>query len=301
MVTCNPYDMTSLQLQRLLQGTVMPRPIALASSIDNAGRPNLSPFSFYNVFGANPGILVFSPIRRRSDHLLKDTCLNVKEVPEVVINAVTYSMAEQVNLSGFEFSRGVNEFMKAGFTALPSERIKPFRVMESPVQFECSVKQVIETGKRGGAGNLIICEILLVHMSSDILDGHGYPDPGKLDLIGRMGGDYYLRASGKAMFKLAKTSEKTCIGIDSLPEEVRMSHILSGNDLGKLGCSDRLPSAPEVIEVMKSEIFIRWISRIKGNRDELILMAHHAAKELINRNEIFAAIKILLAADRWNG
>jgi flavin reductase (DIM6/NTAB) family NADH-FMN oxidoreductase RutF len=301
MVTCNPSDMTSLQLQRLLQGTVMPRPIALASTIDKAGRPNLSPFSFYNVFGANPGMLAFSPIRRRSDHILKDTCLNVKEVPEVVVNAVTYSMVEQVNLSGFEFSRGVNEFMKAGFTALPSDKIKPFRVMESPVQFECSVKQVIETGKRGGAGNLIICEILLIHINSDVLDGHGYPDPNKLDLIGRMGGDYYLRASGKSMFKLAKTSEKNCIGIDSLPEEVRMSHILSGNDLGKLGCCDRLPSAPDVIEVMKSEIFIRWISRIKGNRDELILMAHHAAKELINRNEIIAALKILLAADRWNG
>lgn len=298
MITFNPATMTSLQLQRLLQGTVMPRPVALASTIDLAGRPNLSPFSFFNVFGTNPGILVFSPILRRTDHSFKDTCLNVKEVPEVVINTVTTRMVEQTNLAGCEFERGTNEFLKAGFTAISSELVKPFRVQESPVQFECLVRQVIETGKRGGAGNLIICEVLLVHVTSSALDSHGQPDPGKLDLVGRMGGNYYVKASGKALFKVDRHKKAPCAGVDALPEDVRMSKVLTGNDLGRLGGCERLPSAPEVAEVMKSEYFGRWIIRADGSHSSFLEIAHQAARELIARNEIYEAVKLLLAASR---
>lgn len=298
MITYNPATITSLQLQKLLQGIIMPRPIALASTIDKQGRLNLSPFSFFNVFGSNPGVLVFSPMRRRADHSQKDTCLNIREVPEVVINAVTGNMIEQVNLAGSEFARGTNEFLKAGFTALPSELIKPFRVMESPVQIECSVRQVIETGKRGGSGNLVICEVLLVHVNPSVLDSHGHPDPNKLDLIGRMGGDYYVKASGRALFKIPRASEKFCIGVDSLPEDVRMSKILTGNDIARLGSCVEVPAAPEVLGVMKSEYFGRWLSQANGNREKLLGIAHSAARELIGRNEIPEAIKILLAASR---
>ncbi|HPT14133.1 MAG TPA: flavin reductase family protein [Bacteroidales bacterium] len=298
MITCNPATMTSLQLQKLLHGTIMPRPVALASTIDKLGRPNLSPFSFYNVFGTNPGVLVFSPVRRRSDHSFKDTCLNVKEIPEVVINAVSTKMVEQVNLAGCEFDRGVNEFLKAGLTPLPSELVKPFRVMESPVQFECSVKQVIETGKRGGAGNLVICEVLLVHVSASVLDSHGQPDPNKLDLVARMGGDYYIRASGKALFKVGRAKDKFCIGVDALPEEVRMSSVLTGNDLGRLGGCEKLPEAPEVLEVIKSDIFNKWIARSESKREMFTEIVHNAARELIGRNEVYEALKMLVAAAR---
>jgi len=298
MITYNPANMTSLQLQKLLQGTIIPRPIALASTIDNLGRPNLSPFSFYNVFGTNPGVLVFSPVKRRSDHSFKDTCLNVKEIPEVVINAVTTDMVEQVNLAGCEFDRGVNEFLKAGLTPLSSELVRPFRVMESPVQYECTVKQVIETGKRGGAGNLVICEVLAVHISGSVLDGHGQPDPNKLDLAGRMGGDYYLRTTGKALFRIARAKDKFCIGVDALPEEVRMSSVLTGNDLGRLGGCEKMPEAPEIMDVIKSEIFNKWITRSESKRETFTGIVHNAARELIGRNEVYEALKLLVASAR---
>ena len=297
MITYNPAEMTSLQLQKLLQGTVMPRPIALASTVDKEGHPNLSPFSYFNVFGSNPGILVFSPIRRR-DHSLKDTCLNVQDVPEVVINVVTSGMVEQANIAGFEFSHGTNEFLKSGLTPVNSQIVKPFRVMESPVHFECAVKQVIETGKHSGAGSLVICEILLVHISTDRLDGHGHPDVDKLDLVGRLAGDDYIRVSGKAIIKVGRHQLKECIGVDALPEEVRMSRILTGNDLGRLGACENLPSAPEVLEMMKSELLSKWLSQAGGNREIFLERAHAAARELISRKNTTEALTLLLAASR---
>jgi flavin reductase (DIM6/NTAB) family NADH-FMN oxidoreductase RutF len=201
MSIIDPNTLPSHLLHRILLCAVAPRPIAFASTIDSLGKANLSPFSCFNVFGVNPSTLIFSPSRSGRTNELKDTYLNVKEVPEVVINMVTYSMVEQVNLASTEFPRGVNEFFKSGFTPIPSEKIKPFRVKESPVQIECKVRQVIETGNGPGSANLIICEVLLIHVNDNVLDKTGKIDTRKLDLVGRMGADYYVRASGRALFK----------------------------------------------------------------------------------------------------
>ncbi len=255
MIKIDPKTSTVPQFHRMILGAVAPRPIAFASTIDAEGNPNLSPFSFFNAFGANPPMLIFSPSRRGRDNTTKHTFENLKVVPEVVINVVTYSIMEQMNLASTEYPQKVNEFMKAGFTSLPSEKIKPYRVKESPVQFECKVNQIIETGNQGAAGNLIICEIVLMHVDENILDENGAIDPDKIDLIGRMGGDYYCRASGNSVFKLKKPSGPLGMGIDQLPEFIKFSPYLSGNDLGKLGNLSDLPDASE-IESFKSESLI---------------------------------------------
>jgi len=200
----DPRDTSIPKFHHLMLGAIAPRPIAFASTIDNDGKPNLSPFSFYNAFGANPPILVFSPSRRGKDNTTKHTYDNIREVPEVVINVVTYAMVQKVSDSCADFPKGVNEFDMVGFTMEPSDFVKPFRVKESPVQFECKVLQVIETGYENAAGNLVICEILRIHVNPDILDEKGRIDPHKIDLVGRLGGDYYVRASGSSLFQIAK-------------------------------------------------------------------------------------------------
>lgn len=200
----DPNSIAIPQLHHMILGAVAPRPIAFASTVDKEGRPNLSPFSFFNAFGVNPTTLIFSPSRRGRDNTTKDTYENVIEVPEVVINVVTKDIVEKANLSSTEFPKGVNEFLEAGFTMLPSEKIRPFRVKESPVQFECKVRQVVETGDKGGAANLVICEILLIHIDDNILDEKGMIDPNKIRLVGRLGGDHYVDAFGDALFDLKK-------------------------------------------------------------------------------------------------
>ena len=200
----DPKEVSIPVFHRLMLGAVAPRPIAFASTIDRDGRPNLSPFSFFNVFGANPPVLVFSPSRRGKDNTTKHTYDNIKEVPEVVINVVSFSMVNQVNESSAEFPKGVNEFDMVGFTMEPSHLVKPFRVKESPVQMECRVLQVIETGFQNAAGNLVICEIVKMHINPEVLNEKGAIDPHKIDLVGRMGGDYYVRASGASIFELKK-------------------------------------------------------------------------------------------------
>lgn len=300
MKTIDPSQIQHHQLHRLLLTSVAPRPIAFASTIDAAGNPNLSPFSCFNVFGVNPSTLIFSPSRSGKTNKLKDTLLNILEVPEVVINVVTFSMVEQANLASTEYPKGINEFVKSGFTPLPSSVVKPFRVKESPVQLECKVRQVIETSDKPGAANLVICEVLMMHFDEKLFDIKGQLDPRKLDLVGRMGLDYYVRASGKALFTVEKPIEKTGIGVDSLPEEVRLSHILSGNDLGKLGNVEVLPSAPDVLKVQKSS----WFRKLSGEQhekpDHFTEAIHKMAQEMIARNEIQEALKVLLAASRIN-
>jgi flavin reductase (DIM6/NTAB) family NADH-FMN oxidoreductase RutF len=200
----DPGDISVPKFHHLMLGAIAPRPIALASTIDKEGRPNLSPFSFFNAFGANPPIVVFSPSRRGKDNTTKHTYENIKEVPEVVINAVTYGMVQKVSDSSADFPKGVNEFDMVGLTMQPSDLVKPFRVKESPVQFECKVLQVIETGYGHAAGNLVICEILRIHVNQEVMDEQGRIDQHKIDLVGRLGGEYYVRASGSALFEMAK-------------------------------------------------------------------------------------------------
>jgi flavin reductase (DIM6/NTAB) family NADH-FMN oxidoreductase RutF len=203
-LTINPQETTVQRFHQMMLGSIAPRPIAFVSTIDEDGRPNLSPFSFFSAFGANPPIVVFSPSRRGKDNTTKHTYENVKVVPEVVINAVTFDMVQKVSDSSADFPKGVNEFDMVGFTMEPSELVKPFRVKESPVQMECRVLQVIETGFENAAGNLVICEILRMHVNPEVLDEKGRIDPNKIDLVGRLGGEYYVRASGTALFEVAK-------------------------------------------------------------------------------------------------
>lgn len=281
---------SQVELHRLLTGGIAPRPIALASTVDKEGNPNLSPFSFFNAFGVNPSTIIFSPARRSRNNTTKDTFENLKLVPEVCINAVTFSMVEQVSLASAEFPKGVNEFEKAGFTMVKSEKIKPFRVLESPINWECKVREIIETGTGGGAANLIICEVLMVHIDESILTPTGGIDPRLVDLVGRMGAEYYVRANGNALFEVAKPLNKPVIGIDTLPQHIRNSDILSGNDLGILGSAEGIPTVEEV----NSILMLPEIAQIADNASLSITekqrQLHRIIKNLITKKMIREAL-----------
>jgi flavin reductase (DIM6/NTAB) family NADH-FMN oxidoreductase RutF len=240
-MTIDPQETPMARMHALLLGSVVPRPIAFASTVDRDGNVNLSPFSYFNCFGANPPVLVFSPARRGRDNTTKHTYDNILEVPEVVIHIVNYPIVQQMSLASTEYPKGVNEFVKAGFTAIPSLKVKPPRVKEAPVAYECKVIQVIPTGEKGGAGNLVICHVMMMHIQQDVLDDSGRIDPFKLDAVARLGGDFYCRVHGDAIFKVPKPLEKMGIGVDQLPRHIRNSKILSGNDLGLLASVEELP------------------------------------------------------------
>ena len=288
MISLDPKEEKTARIHAMILGAVAPRPIALASTLGKSGIPNLSPFSFYNCFGSRPPILIFSPARRVRDNTSKHTLENVLINSEVVINAVNYAMVNQVSLASSEYAEGVNEFEKAGLTAIPSVRVKPFRVKESPVQFECRVKEVIATGHEGGSGNLVICEILLIHIKESVLNEAGKIDPNKIDLVARMGDDWYCRASGNSLFEVEKPLMKTGIGVDQIPEEIRMSSILSGNDLGKLGNVEILPGNEE-IDAYKKDLDQTESITLKTEEQR-----HRFAKKLLREGKATEAWKALL-------
>lgn len=294
MKRADPKELPVAELHHYLTGAVGPRPIALASTVDADGRPNLSPFSFFNVFGANPPMAIFSPARRGRDNTTKHTYHNVKAVPEVVINVVNYAMVQQVSVASGEFPDGVDEFSKSGFTPVASEKVRPFRVKESPVQFECVVKQVIETGTGGGAGNLVLCEVVLVHVDEAMLDAKGHIDQRKIDLVGRMGGMFYCRAHGDALFELTQPNKEFGVGVDALPASVRNSTVLSGNDLGALGSSRYIPDETTVNEYKLTELADLFISMEKDPAG-LEQALHHKAKQLLSEGQKEEAWKTLLA------
>ncbi len=281
--TINTKDATTREIQSVLTTAIAPRPIAFASTVDADGNPNLSPFSFFNAFGANPPILIFSPARRGKDNTTKHTFDNVKEVPEVVINMVNFEMVEQMSLSSADFPKGVSEFEKAGFTPIPSESIRPFRVKESPVQFECSVQQVIETGMEGGAGNLVICHVNKIHINEDVLNSDGGLNSELLDLVGRMGGNDYIRSS-KAVFTIPKPSINIGIGIDALPEFIRTSSYLTGRELARLGSLERLPEEKDM----------RHYSDRSAPED----IAFGQASSMIEENNSWEALCYLMSLDK---
>ncbi|MEQ9022042.1 MAG: flavin reductase family protein, partial [Pseudomonadales bacterium] len=245
-MTIDPKEIPVPQLHGHLLGAVAPRPIAFASTVDKDGNVNLSPFSFFNVFSANPPVMIFSPARRGRDNTTKHTLENVKEHAEVVVNIVSYAMVQQMSLSSTEYAKGVNEFTKAGFTEVKSERVKPPRVKEAPVSFECKVIEVKSLGEQGGAGQLVICEVLLMHIADRVLGEDGKIDPNKIDLVSRMGGNWYARASGDAIFEVAKPLTTMGIGVDQIPDQIRTSTVLTGNHLGMLGNVEALPTEEEV-------------------------------------------------------
>ena len=246
MVSLDPKELTIPLLHQYLLGSIGPRPIAFASTIDKNGNRNLAPFSFFNVFSANPPILIFSPARSGRTNTTKDTHNNVKEVAEVVINVVTYDMVHQMSLASSPFEAGVDEFEKAGFTPVASDTIRPFRVKESPVQMECKVLEVKELGQNGGAGNLVICEVLKIHISESVLDEKGMIDQEKIDLVSRMGGNWYCRANGESLFEVDKPLTTIGIGVDALPAKIKMCKELTGNDLGILGNLQSIPNDEEM-------------------------------------------------------
>ncbi len=289
MVSITPKEISPLKLQGFLQSSVGPRPIAFASTMDKNGNPNLSPFSFFNVFSANPPILVFSPARRVRDNSIKHTLINCDATKEVVINVVNYTIVQQMSLSSTEYPEGVNEFLKSGLTMLPSEIVRPFRVAESPVQFECKVNQIISLGTEGGAGNLIICEVVKLHIDESVLDENGNIDQYKIDLVSRMGGNWYSRAN-QGLFEIPKPLTTLGIGVDNIPDFIKESPIFSGNDLGMLGNVESLPTTEEINIFVKENIQVKGV--LSSADEEKVQLK---AKEFLNKQDALSAWKVLLA------
>lgn len=289
MITIDPKEISIGKLHGMMLGSIGPRPIAFASTINSNGVPNLSPFSFFNVFSANPPILIFSPARRVKDNTTKHTLENAKSTKEVVINIVTYPMVQQMSLSSTEYPEGVNEFEKSGLTMVASEKVKPARVKESPVQFECKVNEIIHLGDQGGAGNLIICEVLCMHISEDILDSNGAIDQHKIDLVARMGGNWYTRAN-MGMFEVPKPLSTLGVGVDLLSDTIKNSTVFTGNDLGKLANVDNIPSIQKSDEFFKEQLELK--EKINQGAIEDI---HRLAKQYLDQDKVDIAWYILVA------
>ncbi len=280
-----------------LLGSVGPRPIAFVSTVDNKETPNLSPFSYFNVFSSNPPILIFSPARKVRNNNIKDTLRNVRTTNEVVINVVNYDIVQQASLASTEYPSKVNEFIKSGLTQVSSVKVKPPRVKESPVQFECKVNDIIALGENGGAGNLIICEVVLMHINKKLLDENGLINQEKIDLVGRMGGNWYCRAHGGNLFQVEKPLTLG-IGVDQIPKRIKESAFLNGNDLGKLGNIKKLPTEEELKKFVEhsriKQIFETSTDSLK-TREQL----HQYAKEFLDENRVYEAWKALLC-DKLN-
>lgn len=289
MRSIDPKQVSPAQLQGYLQSAVAPRPIAFASTIDANGKPNLSPFSFFNVFSSNPPVLVFSPARRVRDNTTKHTLENCKQTKQVVINVVNYAIVQQASLSSTEYPEGVNEFVKSGLTMLPSDIVKPYRVAESPVQFECKVNDIIALGENGGAGNLVICEVVKIHVDENILDENGHIDQHKIDLVSRLGGNWYSR-SNQGLFEVPKPLTTLGIGVDQIPEHIRNSAVFDGNDLGMLGNVEALPTREEIDTFVKEQFAVKGVLSADDRK-----LQHELAKEYIGKNDVASAWKVLLA------
>jgi flavin reductase (DIM6/NTAB) family NADH-FMN oxidoreductase RutF len=298
MLSFDANSISTARLHAYMLAAVAPRPIAFASTIDRAGNVNLSPFSFFNCFGSNPPIMIFSPARRVRDNTIKHTLENVREVPEVVINIVNYPIVEQMSLASTEYEKGINEFTKAGLTEVASEKIRPPRVGEAPVAFECLVDQVIETGTEGGAGNLIIARVIYVHIREEYLDENNNLDTTKLDLVGRMGESWYTRASGDSLFEIPKPLTTKGIGIDQLPLSIKNSEILTGNNLGRLGNVENLPAEEEILLWKKNEEVAAILNNRKTEKKEFEIALHSLAKKQLEKGDTMGALKTLLLFDK---
>lgn len=294
MVTIDPKELPVPKLHKYLLGAIGPRPIAFAATVDKDGNHNLAPFSFFNVFSANPPIMVFSPARSGRTNTTKDTYNNVKEVPEVVINVVNYDIVHQMSLASSPFEANIDEFSKAGFTPLDSDLIKPKRVAESPVQFECKVIEVKELGDQGGAGNLVICEVVKIHIDENVLDEDGMIDQKKIDLVSRMGGNWYCRADENSMFEIKKPITTVGIGFDNLPADVLNSTVLTGNELGQLAGIEELPNETDVNEFKLIELSDLFMD-LEDNAVQLEIELHKRASELLKEHKLEEAWMTLLA------
>jgi len=294
MLTLKLSDLSVVDLQNYLQYAIAPRPICFASTVDKAGNVNLSPFSFFNLFGTNPPVCVFSPSRRVRDNTTKHTLENLREVPECVINIVNYDMVQQVSLASVEYPKGVNEFVKSGFTMLKSELVRPPRVAESPVQLECVVNEIKSLGDTPGAGNLVIAEIKLMHIHESVLDADGKIDQQKMDHVARLGGDWYCRVTPGNLFKVAKPVKTVGIGVDSIPFAIRNSKILTGNNLGQLGNVEILPPDDAIAAYAQQDAVKEILDATIGDSQTREMQLHLKAKELLEDGKVDEAWKVLL-------
>lgn len=284
MRVIDPKNTATKDMHQFLLGSVAPRPIAFASTIDDEGKPNLAPYSFFNAFSSNPPIVVFSSNRRVANNTTKDTLHNIQQNKEVVINVVNYDIVRQMAVTSVTYPEDVSEFEKAGLTGIPSDLVKPLRVKESPVQMECRVKEIITLGEDGGAGHLIICDVLRMHVDEAVIDQErNRINPHKIDLVGRMGRAYYTRASGEAIFTVVQSVVDIPIGFDKLPEHIRQSSILTGNDLGRLAGQLHYPSPEEARERLAPDL-----AALKGEA------AHRKAQELIAQDRVEEALALLV-------
>lgn len=297
MLTIKVSDLKTAELQNYLQYAIAPRPICFVSTIDKQGNVNLSPFSFFNMFSTNPPICIFSPARRVRDNTTKHSLENVLEVPECVINIVNYDMVQQTSLASVEYPKGTNEFIKAGFTELASVIVKPPRVAESPVQLECIVKEVISLGNDAGAGNLVLAEIKLIHIQEDILDASGKIDQEKIDLVARLGGDWFCRVTPENLFRVEKPVRTIGIGVDSIPSSIRNSDVLTGNNLGQLGNVEALPTDKEIEEFQFDPELRQILNATIGDSRTRDRELHQYAKSLMEKGNVADAWKVLLSFD----
>ncbi len=291
MLSIDPKQIATKDLHQYILAAVAPRPIAFASTVSTDGVPNLAPYSFFNAFSSNPPILIFSSNRRVANNTTKDTLKNVEDTGEVVINVVSHNISRQMALASIEYGPEVNEFIKAGFTPLPSVLVKPFRVAESPVQMECVVDKILPLGDDGGAGNLIFCKIVMMHISETILNDKGRIDPDKIDLMGRMGRFYYVRASGAAVEEIVQEVTRIGIGFDGLPPSIRHSKVLTGNDLAHLASLPALPTEEEAITLVGKD---DRVQQALLSKDRMVALQTYA-KEALEKNEVLlgAALAVL--------
>jgi flavin reductase (DIM6/NTAB) family NADH-FMN oxidoreductase RutF len=288
------HELTTAERQYYLQHVVAPRPICFASTVDKDGNVNLSPFSFFNLFSSNPPIVIFSPARRVRDNTTKHSLQNVQEVPEVVINIVTYDMVQQTSLASCEFPKEVDEFVKAGFTKEPATLVKPPMVKESKVKLECLVKEIKSLGEEGGAGQLVICEVQRMHIADELLNEEKKLDQARLELVARLGGDWYCRVTKEALFEVPKPNVKLGIGIDALPQSIRNSPLLTGNHLGLLGNVHERPAVePSFDDAQLKNIFQYYAV----NPVEMEKEIHRYAAKLLDQKNVYEAWQVLLAAE----
>jgi len=293
MRTIIPGEVPVKDMHQYLLGTVSPRPIAFVSTINEDGQPNLAPYSFFNVFSSNPPIAVFSSNRRVADNTTKDTLHNVKVTGECVINAVTYDIVRQMTVASVGYDPDVNEFVKAGLTPIPSDIVKPFRVKESPAHMECKVREIIPLGEQGGAGHLIVCDVVRMHIAESVIDGDRI-DPNKIDLMGRMGRAYYVRASGDAVHTIVQSVVDIAIGFDNLPNSVKQSKILTGNQLGIIAGLLKLPDSDEIAAIGNSQD----VADIIKDNDNAINDLHQLGVKYLDAGRNAEALAVLLFADR---
>jgi flavin reductase (DIM6/NTAB) family NADH-FMN oxidoreductase RutF len=291
----DPKDLPTPQLHEYLLATIAPRPIAWASTVDKNGRVNLAPFSFFNVFGSNPPILIFSPSRRVKDNTTKHTLRNVQETGECVINIANYELAGQMVLSSGEYSDEINEFELAGLETEASVKVKAPRVKGAPAHFECKVREIIPMGEHGGAANLIICEVIHLHLNENVFNEEGKVDPYKVDNVARLGRIWYTRAREGLYQMGAPRGDQSHMGYGRLPESLLKSRYLTGNELAMLAGTSYMPTEEEIKMVKESTGMQEIYEKYAAHPEELQSKVHNLAKTLIHDNKIEEAWRVLLS------